>query len=87
MKGATMTKQVSIELSVGRPLTWAPTHPGELFREILEDHFRLLISEPANRMGVSRQGLHAVLSGEVAVTAEVALRFARRSGGAAELYL
>jgi addiction module HigA family antidote len=47
----------------------------------------LSISEAANRIGVSRQGLHAVLSGEVAVTVELALRFARLTGGAAELYL
>jgi plasmid maintenance system antidote protein VapI len=37
-------------------------------------------------MGISRQSLYAVLRGG-AVTAKMALRFARLCGGAAELYL
>ena len=82
-----MTEHPSRELPVRRPLARAPTHPGELFREIIEEHLRLPISEAASRMGISRQSLHAVLSGQTAVTAEMALRFARLGGGAAELYL
>jgi len=64
----------------------APTHPGELFREIL-DVRRLSVSEAARRMGVSRQSLHAVLSGESAVTADMALRFGRLVNGSPELYV
>jgi antitoxin HigA-1 len=82
-----MTANSSTELPVRRPLNRAPTHPGELFREILEEHLRLSISEAARRIGISRQSLYAVLRGEAAVTAEMALRFARLCGGAAELYL
>ena len=70
-----------------RPLDRAPTHPGELFREILDQHVRLSVSEAARRMGVSRQSLHAVLSGESAVTADMALRFGRLVDGNPELYV
>jgi antitoxin HigA-1 len=56
-------------------------------REILGEHFRLPIAEAARRMKVSRQALYAVLNGSAAVSAEMALRFGRLTGGAAELYL
>jgi addiction module HigA family antidote len=75
------------EYPVRRPLKRAAVHPGVLMREIIEDHAKLTISEAARRMGVSRPALHAVLSGSAAVTAEMALRFARLTGGAPELYL
>lgn len=75
------------ELSVTRPVAHTPTHPGELMREILDDHVKLPIAEAARRMKVSRPSLYAVLKGSSAVTAEMALRFGRLTGGAAELYL
>lgn len=62
-------------------------HPGELWREILEEHLRLPVAEAARRMGVSRQSLYAVLRGESRVTADMALRFGRLVGGAPELYI
>lgn len=70
-----------------RNQTRAPTHPGELMREIIEKHVLLSITDAARRMGVSRQGLHAVLRGRSAVSADMALRFARLVGGQPELYL
>jgi len=75
------------ELTVERPLRRAPTHPGELMREILDDHVRLPITEAARRMKISRPTLYAVLTGKGAVTADMALRFGRLTGGAPELYL
>jgi addiction module HigA family antidote len=56
-------------------------------REILEQHAKLTIVEAARRMKISRQALHAVLNGTATVTAEMALRFARLTSGAPELYL
>src|SRR5882672_1189119 len=75
------------ELTVERPLRRAPTHPGELMREILDDHVRLPITEAARRMKISRPTFYAVLTGKGAVTADMALRFGRLTGGAPELYL
>ena len=71
MKEKAVTKNPRTELHVRRPLNRAPTHPGEFFREILEEHLRLSISEAVSRMGISRQSLHAVLRGEAAVTADL----------------
>jgi addiction module HigA family antidote len=67
--------------------TRAPTHPGELMREIIEEHAHLSVADAARRMGVSRQALHAVLRGRSAVSADMALRFAQLTGGRAELFL
>ena len=75
------------EYPVRRPLQRAPVHPGALMREILEEHAQMTIAEAARRMKVSRPALYAVLNGTAAVTAEMALRFARLTGGAPELYL
>jgi addiction module HigA family antidote len=75
------------DLLVRRPILREPSHPGELWREILEDHVKLSVSEAARRLGVSRQSLHEILGGRAACTAEMALRFARLTGGAPELYV
>jgi addiction module HigA family antidote len=56
-------------------------------RQILEDRVKLTIAEAARRMGVSRQAVHSVLNGTATVTAEMALRFARLTDGAPEVYL
>ncbi|HUN51939.1 MAG TPA: HigA family addiction module antitoxin [Candidatus Sulfotelmatobacter sp.] len=74
-------------LTVKRPLRRAPTHPGVLMREILDEHVKLTVAEAARRMRVSRPSLYAVLNGSGAVSADMALRFARLTGGAPELYL
>ncbi len=65
----------------------APAHPGELMREILEDHVKMPLAEAARRMKISRPSLYAALSGKGAVTAEMAVRFARLVGGEPTLYV
>jgi antitoxin HigA-1 len=75
------------EYPVRRPLQRPPVHPGALMREILEEHTKMTIAEAARRMKVSRPALYDVLNGTAAVTADIALRFARLTGGAPELYL
>jgi len=56
-------------------------------REIIEEHVELSVTEAARRMGISRQALHAVLRGRTAVSADMALRFARLVSGQPELFL
>jgi addiction module HigA family antidote len=56
-------------------------------REILDDHVKLPIAEASRRMKVSRAALYAVLDGRSAVTAEMAVRFAKLVGGDAGLYV
>jgi addiction module HigA family antidote len=75
------------EYKVTRPIRRPPTHPGRLMHEILRAHVRMAVAQAARRMGVSRPSLYAVLNGEGAVTADMALRFARLVGGAPELFL
>ena len=75
------------DLTVNRPITRAPTHPGELMREIIDDHVGLPVAEVAKRMKVSRPALDAVLDGAQPVTADMARRFGRLTGGAPELYV
>jgi antitoxin HigA-1 len=64
-----------------------PTHPGELFRDIVLSELGLSVSEAARQLGVSRQTLHAIISGRSAVTAEMALRFGRFCGNGPGLWL
>jgi addiction module HigA family antidote len=87
MAAATQPVVKRPEYAVRRPLKRPAVHPGVLMREILEDHLKLTIAEATRRMGVSRPALYAVLNGTAAVTAEMALRFARLTGGAPDLYL
>lgn len=74
-------------LMVKRPIGRSPSHPGELMREILTETLKVPIAEAARRMQVSRPSLYAVLNAEGAVTAEMALRFAKFTGGEPELFL
>jgi antitoxin HigA-1 len=74
-------------MMVNRPIGRMPTHPGELMREILDDHLRLPVAEAAKRMKVPPPALAAVLNGAEPVIAEMALRFGRLTGGAPELYI
>jgi antitoxin HigA-1 len=76
-----------LELPVRRPINREPTHPGELMREILDEHAKMPIAEAARRMEISRPALYAVLNGESAVTPDMALRFARLTGGTPDLYV
>lgn len=75
------------DLPVARPIAREPTHPGELMREILDEHLRISISEAARRMDISRPALYAVLNGTGAVTPDMALRFARLVKGEPDLYV
>lgn len=76
-----------IEYPAPKKLLRAPTHPGELWRAIIEDHLKLSVSAAATRMGVSRQMLNGVLRGANAVSPEMALRFGRLTGADAELWV
>jgi len=75
------------EFSVKRPIARPPSHPGELMREILNDHLKLPIAEAARRMEISRPYLYALLNGTGAVTPDMALRFGRLVGGEPDLYV
>ncbi len=64
-----------------------PTHPGEILKEDVLPALNLSIAEAARQLGISRQALHKVLAGTVAVTPEMALRLGRWCGNGPGLWL
>ena len=64
-----------------------PTHPGELMREILEEHLALSAADAAQRMAIGAGELAAVLDGRDRVTPAIALRFGRLANAEPTLYL
>lgn len=80
---AKSTSSKTIEIKLDR----RPTHPGELFRDVVLPAIGLSVSAAARQLGVSRQTLHAIMSGRSAVTAEMALRFGRFCGNGPGLWL
>jgi len=64
-----------------------PTHPGEILKEDVLPALNLTISEAARQLGISRQALHKLLAGTVAVTPEMALRLGRWCGNGPGLWL
>ena len=55
-------------------------HPGELLREEVLPGANLRPAQAAERLGVSRQALHAVLSERVGISADMALRLSALLG-------
>lgn len=64
-----------------------PTHPGEILKEDVLPALNLSIAEAARQLGISRQALHKLLAGTVAVTPEMALRLGRWCGNGPGLWL
>jgi antitoxin HigA-1 len=55
-----------------------PAHPGELLREYMPAE--MSVTEAAQRLGVSRQALSALLNGRAGISAEMDLRLADALG-------
>ena len=62
-----------------------PPHPGEVLREYLPKTLTLI--EVANRLGVTRQTLSAVLNGRAGVSAEMSVRLSKALDTSADLWL
>ena len=62
-----------------------PAHPGEVLREYLPKE--LPVTEAAQRLGVSRQALSALLNGRAGISAEMALRLEAALGTSAEMWV
>ena len=73
--------------AIGRVSPLPPTHPGEILREDVLPELRLTVTDAAAKLGVSRQTLHRILSGEAAVTAEMAVRLGKLCGNGPRLWL
>jgi antitoxin HigA-1 len=64
-----------------------PAHPGEVLREDVLPALVMSVSAAAKDLGVSRQTLHAILSGQAAVTPAMALRLGKFCGNGPVLWL
>ena len=67
--------------------TRAPSHPGELLREVVLPAMRVSVAQAASEMGVSRQQLYKILAEDRAITAEMATRLGKYCGNGPELWL
>jgi addiction module HigA family antidote len=62
-----------------------PAHPGAVLREYLPDG--MTVTEVAQRLGVTRQALSALLNGRAGVSADMALRLSQAFGTSAEMWV
>ncbi|MGB3471648.1 MAG: HigA family addiction module antitoxin [Erythrobacter sp.] len=65
----------------------APMHPGELLREDVIPGSGLSKTAFAQRLGISREALHNVLSGKSSVSTILALKLGRLLGTSPEIWL
>lgn len=64
-----------------------PIHPGELLREDVLPALEMTVSDAAHELRVSRQTLHRILSGTMAVSPEMAVRLGKFCGNGPGLWL
>lgn len=64
-----------------------PTHPGALLREVVLPALGITVAKAAAELGVSRQVLHGILAGRVAVSPEMAVKLGHWCGNGAEVWL
>lgn len=73
-------------LVTGEP-AMGPIHPGQMLKEDVLPALELSVSEAARLLKVSRQTLHRILSGNTAITPEMALRLGKFCGNGPLLWL
>jgi antitoxin HigA-1 len=66
---------------------WRPSHPGALLREDVLPALRLTVKAAAEKLCVSRQTLHAILSERSSVTPEMAVRLGKLCGDGPDIWL
>jgi antitoxin HigA-1 len=75
------------EFKVKGPSAWQPSHPGELLREEILPALRLTVTGAAEKLGISRQTLHAILAERASVTPEMAVRLGKLCGDGPDIWL
>lgn len=75
------------EYRVKGPPAWQPSHPGALLRQDVLPALRLTVKAAAEKLGISRQTLHAILAERAAVTPEMAVRLGKFCGNGPEVWL
>jgi len=75
------------KLMITRRPTRKPTHPGEVLREDVLPAMHETVTGFARRVNMSRQSIHAILSGRRAISPEAALRIGKVVGNGARIWL
>ena len=64
-----------------------PTHPGKILREDVLPALNVSVTDAAKELGVSRQTLHRLLAGEIAVSPEMAVRLGKWCANGPKIWL
>jgi len=75
------------EFMISRRPDRRPTHPGDVLREDVLPAMRESVTGFAKRTGMSRQSIHAILSGRRSISPEAALRIGAVVGNGARIWL
>lgn len=62
-----------------------PPHPGSVLQEYLPDG--VSITDAAQKLGVSRQAMSAIINGRAGISAEMAVRLSKALGTSPDLWL
>lgn len=65
----------------------APAHPGEILREDVLPALGMSVTDAARALRISRQTLHRLLAGTIAVSPEMAVRLGKFCGNGPGLWL
>lgn len=65
----------------------APSHPGEVLKELYLDPLGMSAISLARRLNVPRTRIERLVKAETALTADTAMRFARFFGNTAEFWM
>jgi addiction module HigA family antidote len=69
------------------PRASQPTHPGAILREDVVPALHLTVKEISEKLGVSRQALHAILGERAAISVEMAVRLGKFCGNGPSVWL
>jgi len=75
------------EIKAKRPSGMQPSHPGAILRDDVLPALAITTTEAARLLGVSRQSLHAILSGRSGITPAMALRIGKLCGNGPDIWL
>jgi addiction module HigA family antidote len=64
-----------------------PVHPGEILREDILPALNMPVQTAAKHLGITRQTLHRILAGTLAVSPAMALRLGKFCGNGPDLWL
>src|ERR1700753_4035525 len=65
----------------------APSHPGEILKELFIQERKLTITEVAKGLNVARANLSAVINGHLGISPELAVKLSEAFGNSAQFWV